>query len=104
MDTSTEIDFASVGIIVAYDKETGEVLHVHEKIVEVTNGEYHCGDHITQEERDEILDEVATRESSRKVSIIEGSSDMGIAQEKPVRYRIDLETQTLHLAPLESTE
>ena len=52
--THPKIDHVLAGIVVAFDAETGDVLHVHEKIVETVDGQPGCATEISSEECEEI--------------------------------------------------
>ena len=104
MNIPHEIDLVSVGIIAAYDKDTGEVLHVHETIVEVTNGEYHCGDHITEQECEDIKRQIAEKCKDRNIEIVDGPPELGMAQDRPVRYRVDLKNRSVSVEPVEDSD
>jgi hypothetical protein len=82
-----------VGLVVAFDADTGEVLHVHEKLVETVDGTPSCRAEITSEECSEIREMVAQNHCNRRVDVIteKGPSD----EEVHYRYRVDLMMRVL---------
>jgi hypothetical protein len=98
--TFPNIDHMLVGVVVAFDADTGEVLDVHEKFVETVDGKPGCATDITRIECEEIRADAARSFPHRRVDVIAGSSEMGQREEEaPVRYRVDPMTRKLRVEP-----
>jgi hypothetical protein len=82
-----------VGLVVAFDADTGKVLHVHEKVVETVDGEPGCRAEITSEECSEIREIAAKNHCNRRVDVIteKGPSD----EDGLYRYHVDPMTRVL---------
>ncbi len=50
----TNIDNISVGTVIAYDTDTGEVIWTHEEIIEVKGDQKECPKHISQSDCEHI--------------------------------------------------
>ena len=99
----TTIDFVSVGVIAVFDQDSGEVLHVHEKIVEVTDGAYKCGSEISEDERRELQEKIAAQHSDRRIDSVIAGAEFGHALGRPVNYRVEPGSRSLHADPLDTT-
>jgi hypothetical protein len=87
------IGLERVGLVVAFDADTGEVLHVHEKVVETVDGAPGCRAEITSEECSEIREMAARSHCNRRVDVI---TEMGPSDEDVhYRYRVDPMTRVL---------
>jgi hypothetical protein len=87
------IGLERVGLVVAFDADTGEVLHVHEKLVETVDGAPNCRTEITSEECSEIREMAAQSHCNRRVDVI---TEMGPKDEDVhYRYRVDPMTRVL---------
>jgi hypothetical protein len=90
--TQQNIDRERVGLIIAFDADTGEVLHVHEKVVE-TDGSPGCRAEITSEDCSEIREMAAQDHCNRRVDVI---TDNGPSEEDlRYHYHVDLMTRVL---------
>jgi hypothetical protein len=91
--TQRNIGHERAGLVVAFDADTGEVLHVHEKVVETVDGAPRCRAEITSEECSEIREMAAQNHCNRRVDVIteKGPSDEDVRY----RYRVDPMTRVL---------
>ena len=85
MSTFPNIDHVLVGIVVAFDADTGEVLDVNEKFVEIVDGKPGYDTEITPTECEEVRADTAPPEMVQR----EG--------EAPVRYHVDPMTLKLRV-------
>ena len=63
-------DIALAGIIVAFDSETGDALHVHEEHVETIDDRPICSVEITAEDCEKIREEAIKRYPRRRIDVI----------------------------------
>jgi hypothetical protein len=70
MVTQQNTNLERVGLIIAFDADTGEVLHVHEKVVETVDGSAGYSTEITSEECGEIRELAAQDHCNRRVDVI----------------------------------
>jgi len=95
-----KIDHRLVGVVVAFDAETGDVLHVHKKFVETCDGEPSCSTDITPEEREEIRSEAARCHSRRRVDVLVAPPEPSEREdEAPLRYHVDPMSRKLRTEP-----
>jgi hypothetical protein len=98
--TVPEIDHMLVSIAVAFDAETGDVLHVHEKFVETVDGKPCCTAEVTPDECEKIRAEAALAHPRRRVDIVTAPPELGQREdEMPVRYHVDPMTRKLRTEP-----
>lgn len=95
-----KIDHRLAGVVVAFDAETGDVLHVHKKFVETCDGEPSCSTDITPEEREEIRSDAARCHSRRRVDVLVAPPELGEREdEAPLRYHVDPMSRKLRTEP-----
>jgi hypothetical protein len=94
MAAQPEIGRARVGLIVAFDADTGEVLHVHEKVVETVDDVPGCATEITSDECNEIRRMAAQEHCTRRVDVI---TEMGPSEEDDLHYRYHVDPMTREL-------
>jgi hypothetical protein len=98
--TFPNIDHMLVGIVVAFDAETGEVLHVQERLVETVDGKPGCTTEITSDECEEIRGDAAQNYPRRRVDVIVAPPEMGEREDAaPTRYHVDPMTRKLRVEP-----
>ena len=69
-EAAPKFDIALVGIIVAFDPETGDALHVHEEHVETIDDRPICSVEITAEDCEKIREEAIKRYPRRRIDVI----------------------------------
>ena len=69
-EAAPKFDIALVGIIVAFDPETGDPLHVHEEHVETIDDRPICSVEITAEDCEKIREEAIKRYPRRRIDVI----------------------------------
>ena len=95
------IDHRLVGVVVAFDADTGDVLHVHQKFVEVVDGEPSYSTEMTPDECEEIRAEAARYHPRQRVDVIMPPPELVQRDgEAPVRYHVDPMTRKLRVEPL----
>ena len=70
MSTLPKIDHVLVGIVVAFDADTGEVLDVNEKYVEIVDGKPGYGTEITPTECEEVRADTARSFPHRRIDLV----------------------------------
>ena len=96
MSTFPNIDHVLVGIVVAFDADTGEVLDVNEKFVEIVDGKPGYDTEITPTECEEVRADTARSFPHRRVDFIVAPPEMVHREgEAPVRNLISEATQLL---------
>jgi hypothetical protein len=68
------IDNKLVGLIVAFDAETGDVLHIHQKLVETVDGKAGYSTDIAPDEWEEIRSDTTRRRPRQRVDVRRGAS------------------------------
>jgi hypothetical protein len=92
------IDFVSAGLIVTFEADTGDVLHIREKIVETVDGKPGCSIKITNEECEQLREKIARDHAGRRVDAIVASPDTeNYALIGPKRYLVDPMTRKLRI-------
>ncbi len=86
------IEFQTTDVVVAYDTETGDVLHVHQVSDEVVEGERHGKDRGSlKAERDLVADLARMQFPGRTVKVLTAGPD---AMPKPgLRQRVDVSAE-----------
>jgi len=105
-------DIALAGIIVAFDPETGDALHVHEEHVETIDDRPICSVEITAEDCEKIREEAIKRYPRRRIDVISARPEDlisarpdGVIGERPEvggqivkrRYHVDPMTRKLRM-------
>jgi hypothetical protein len=88
-------DHMLVGVVVAFDAETGDVFHIHQKIVETTDGKPAFSPEITTEEREKIRADAARDNPRRRVDVMVAPPEMAPSQGELVSYHVDPMTRKL---------
>jgi hypothetical protein len=83
MSTFPNIDHVLVGVVIAFDADTGEVLDVNEKFVETVNGKPGCATEITSVECEELRADVARSFPDRRVDVLVGHRTWVNARKSP---------------------
>ena len=90
------IDNKLVGLIVAFDAETGDVLHIHQKFVETVDGRAGYSEDVTPDEHEEIRADTARCHPRRRVDVIVAPPELGPREgEAFLRYHVDPMTRRL---------
>ena len=98
MSTFPKIDHVLVGIVVAFDADTGEVLDINEKFVEIVDGKPGYGTEITPTECEEVRADTARSFPHRRVDLVVAPPEMVQREgEAPVRYHVDPMTRKLRV-------
>lgn len=86
------IEFQTTDVVVAYDSETGDVLHVHQVSDEMVDGKRHSKDRGALEAGRNLAAEVARMQfPGRRVKVLTAGPD---AMPKPgMRQRVDLRAE-----------
>lgn len=84
------ITFQTTDVVVAYDSETGDVLHVHQVSDEVVDGKRHSNDRGALEAERNLIAELAQKQfPARSVKVLTAGPD---AVPKPgMRQRVDVD-------------
>jgi hypothetical protein len=100
MSTFPKIDHVLIGVVVAYDADTGEVLDVNERFVETVDGKPGYATEITPTECDEIRADLARSFPERRLDVLVAPREM-VEREKevPVAYHVDPMTRKLRVEP-----
>ena len=99
--TFAKIDHILVGVVVAFDAETGDVLHVQEKFVETLDGKPGCDTEISSSEREEVRANAARIFPRCKVDVTVGLPKLGQPESEPtIRYQVDPMTRELTMEHL----
>jgi hypothetical protein len=69
-EAAPRFDIALVGIVVAFDPETGDALHVHEEYVETIDDRPICSVEITAEDCEKIRQEAIKAYPRRRIDVI----------------------------------
>ena len=93
--TLPNVDHVLVGVVVAFDAETGDVLHCHEKIVETVEGRPAFSSEITSDECEKIRATTAQTFPRRRVDVTVAPPEMGPREGERVRYHVDPVTRKL---------
>jgi hypothetical protein len=104
-DSKRKFDNTLAGVIVAFDPETGDALHVHEKYVETIDGEQTYSDVITDDEREHVRAEAIERYPRRRIDVISAlpedvfmnSSRPELAGPERARYHVDPMTRKVRV-------
>ena len=96
---SPQTDHMLVGVAVAFDAETGHVLHVYEKFVETIDGEPGCATEVTTRDCEETRASAARTYPRRRVDVIAAPPETVPSEEEvgSLRYRVDPMTRELHV-------
>ncbi len=88
------IDFQTTDVVVAYDSETGDVLHVHQVSDEVVDGTRHSKDRGALEAGRDLVSKIARMQfPDRSVEILTAGPD---AMPKPgMRQRVDVSAKRI---------
>lgn len=83
------IEFQTTDVVVAYDTDTGDVLHVHQVSDEVVDGKRHSNDRGALEAERNLVGEIARKQfPGRRVEVLTAGPD---AMPKPgMRQRVDV--------------
>ncbi len=86
------IEFQTTDVVVAYDSETGDVLHVHQVSEEVVDGKRHSNDRGSLEVERNLVAELARKQfPGRTVKVLTAGPD---AKPKPgMRQRVDVRAE-----------
>lgn len=95
--TTPNVDHVLVGVVFAFDAETGDVLHIHEKFVETVDGKPAYPAEITPDECEEIRVEATRTYPRRRIDAIIAPPEM--AQRRGVRYLVDPMTREVREEP-----
>lgn len=98
--TLPNVDHVLMGLIVAFDAETGDVLQVHQKIVETEDGEAVVSKDITAEESDSVRAVAARLFPRRRVAVIVVPPEVVPPEGQRVRYHVDPQTRKLRVESL----
>jgi hypothetical protein len=94
------VDHLQVGLIVAFDADTGDVLHVHEKFVETIDGKPACSTDVTPDECEAVRLDAVRNHPRRRVDVLAAPPEMGQREdESPVRYHVDPMIRKLRVEP-----
>jgi hypothetical protein len=103
-EAAPKFDIALAGIIVAFDPETGDALHVHEEHVETIDDRPICSVEITAEDREKIREEAIRRYPRRRIDVISARHEGVIGARPEVgglivkrRYHVDPMTRKLRM-------
>jgi hypothetical protein len=96
-ETVPKLDHALAGFVVAFDTETGDVLHVRERLVETIDGKPVNATQITPDECEEVRAEAARNAPRRRVDVIVAPPDAGHPEGERVRYHVDPMTRKLRI-------
>ena len=96
---SPKIDNRRIGIVVTFDADTGDVLHVHEKLVETIDGESSYSTDITADECEETRAYAARTFPRRRVDVIVASPELHQADAPGMRYHVDPMSRKLRVEP-----
>jgi hypothetical protein len=92
-----QIDNVSAGYVIAYDAKGGDVLWVHEKIVEVIRGREERPIRISEAEREQVRVEAGQVFRGRAVEVL--IAPQGFALRENVRISVDPDTKVLREIP-----
>jgi hypothetical protein len=104
-DKKRTIDNALAGIIIAFDPETGDALHVHEMYVETIDGEPAYSAAITDAECEEVRREAVERYPRRRIDVIIAPTEEFVTKRPQLvgpqspRYHVDPMTRKVRVEP-----
>jgi hypothetical protein len=92
-----KFDLVLAGVIVAFDAETGDPLHVHEKYVETVDDKPICSAEITSDECEKIRAEATRNYPRRRVDVITERPELDELEGQFRRYHVDPMTRRLRV-------
>lgn len=108
-DTDQRIDHIAVGVIVAFDPDTGDALHVHEEYSEVVDGAA-CSTEFTQDDVERVRAEAVERYPRRRIDVVTAPPEVTGAQRSNLgdpgfaSYRVDPMTRKIRREPETNVE
>lgn len=94
--TKDRVDIVITGAAVAFDADTGDVLHVYEKACEATDGSKAKYADITEDEREATRREAAAVHPRRRIDVVVVPPEQ-IRPDELVRYHVDPMTRSLRV-------
>lgn len=89
-----------VGVVVAFDADTGDVLHVRETFMQTIDGKGAYPTEISSDECEEVRADAAKNFPRRRVDVITAPPEAGQQEgEAPKRYHVDPMTRRLRAVP-----
>jgi len=104
-NTKDRIDHVALGVIVAFDPETGDPLHVHEEFSETAEGSA-CATSFTEDEVEHVRAEAVERHPRRRIDVVtappeaQGPQQSNLGDPGFTAYRVDpMKRQIRRLRP-----
>lgn len=100
MSTFPKIDHVLVGVVIAFDSDTGEVLDVNERFVETVAGKPGYASEITSVECEDLSADVARSYPQRAIDVVIAPPETAQSEgQVPFRYHVDPKDRKVSAEP-----
>jgi hypothetical protein len=100
MSTFPKIDHVLVGVVIAFDSDTGEVLDVNEKFVESVDGKPGYGSEITTVDCEDLRADIARSFPQRAIDVVIAPPETAQSGgQVPFRYHVDPKNRKVSVEP-----